>query len=121
VFGREIEAQRVKTVLEEAGFSPPTGQELLDASGVDPALLDAMVREEMIVRVADGLYFGRAAFEAMQEAVVELLRVRGKVTVAEARDALHTSRKYALAVLEYLDAQRVTRRQGDVRVLGNRA
>jgi len=45
------------------------------------------------------------------------IKSRGKVTVAEIRDLFHTSRKYALALMEYLDTQKITRRVGDARVL----
>ena len=41
----------------------------------------------------------------------------GSVNVAQVRDAFDTSRKYALALLEYLDDQRITKRVGDERVL----
>jgi selenocysteine-specific elongation factor len=41
----------------------------------------------------------------------------GKITVAETRDLLGTSRRYVLALLEHLDASGVTRREGDYRVL----
>jgi selenocysteine-specific elongation factor len=39
------------------------------------------------------------------------------VTAAQVRDQFNTSRKYSVGLLEYLDAQRVTKRVGDVRVL----
>ena len=41
------------------------------------------------------------------------------ITLAELRDALGTSRKYALAILEYLDRTHVTKKEGDFRRLGN--
>ena len=49
--------------------------------------------------------------------ITDHLRLHGKVTVAEARDILATSRKYALALLERLDEEKITRRLGDERVL----
>ena len=42
------------------------------------------------------------------------------VTVAEVRDALGTTRKYALPLLAHLDAPGVTRRRGDLRIAGSR-
>jgi selenocysteine-specific elongation factor len=53
----------------------------------------------------------------MVERVVGHIRERGKITVGEVRDMFRTSRKYALALLEYLDQQHITRRVGDERVL----
>jgi selenocysteine-specific elongation factor len=49
--------------------------------------------------------------------VVEQIRATGSVTIAQVRDLFGASRKYALALMEYLDEQRVTRRRGDTRVL----
>jgi len=45
------------------------------------------------------------------------LQREGKVTVAQARDLLGSSRRYVLPLLEWLDAQKVTRRVGDDRIL----
>ena len=52
------------------------------------------------------------------DASLDVLVVRNdKITVAEARTLLNSSRKYVLPLLEYLDQQRITRRTGDERVL----
>ena len=56
----------------------------------------------------------------MVEKVVAHLRERGRVTLAEARDMFGTSRKYAQALLEHLDAEKVTQRVGEERVLRQR-
>jgi selenocysteine-specific elongation factor len=53
----------------------------------------------------------------MIEDISAHIKSHGKITVAEVRDLFHTSRKYALALMEYLDAQKITRRIGDERVL----
>ena len=45
------------------------------------------------------------------------LAAQGTITLAEVRDLFGTSRKYAQAVLEEMDARRITRREGDGRVL----
>jgi len=49
--------------------------------------------------------------------VVEHIKSQGTLTVAEVRDLFQTSRKYAKALMEHLDGQRITRRVGDERVL----
>jgi selenocysteine-specific elongation factor len=49
--------------------------------------------------------------------VREIISVSGSITVAQLRDRMGASRRPVLALLEYLDAQRVTRRVGDSRVL----
>ena len=69
------------------------------------------------MKARDGVYFAESVFQRMEKQVVEHLRAHGKVTVAEVRDLLGTSRKYALAMLEHLDDTHVTRRVGDERSL----
>jgi selenocysteine-specific elongation factor len=54
---------------------------------------------------------------ALMSGIVEHLRANGTITLAEVRDRFQTSRKYAQAVLEEMDARRITRREEDARVL----
>jgi selenocysteine-specific elongation factor len=118
---RRGEVERVLDLLQRQPFSPPSGSELLAAAATEVMLLEAMADERLIVRVAAGLYFARDAYDRMVEQVLHLIVAGGQVTVAQVRDELDTSRKYALALLEHLDAEHITRRVGDVRVLGSKA
>jgi selenocysteine-specific elongation factor len=52
----------------------------------------------------------------MYQWILQTIDETGSVSVAQMRDRFGTTRKYALAVLEYLDSKRITRRQDDVRV-----
>jgi selenocysteine-specific elongation factor len=60
---------------------------------------------------------GRDAYDTMVEGVHQLFTEQGDITAAALRDRFDTSRKYAIALLEHLDARKVTRRIGDKRVL----
>jgi selenocysteine-specific elongation factor len=91
-----------------APSAPPPG---------DPELLTYLVESGQVVCVADGIIFAAEAYRAMVDAVIRRLREHGSITVAELRDQFGTSRKFALGLLEHLDERRVTRRQGDDRVL----
>jgi selenocysteine-specific elongation factor len=83
---------------------------------IAPELLALLSEQANVVRAGE-VTFDAATWDRLQEQVVDHLRANGKVTVAEVRDMQGTSRKYALAVLEHLDDLKVTRRQGDERVL----
>jgi selenocysteine-specific elongation factor len=63
--------------------------------------------------------FEAETYARMVERIRAHLLAGGALTVAEVRDMFATSRKYALALMEHLDAQGVTRRMGDARVLKN--
>jgi selenocysteine-specific elongation factor len=71
-----------------------------------------------LVAVSGDVLFESGAYGEMVEAVRAHLDTEGAITVAQARDMFGTSRKYALALLEYLDQIGVTKRVGDERVAG---
>jgi selenocysteine-specific elongation factor len=60
------------------------------------------------------------ALDAVRARLVALLEAEGEVTLGRLRDELGTSRKYAQALLERFDAERLTLRRGDVRTLRRR-
>ncbi|MFN8232363.1 MAG: SelB C-terminal domain-containing protein [Actinomycetota bacterium] len=93
--------------------SPPSIPELVEG-GVPRAAIDAAVASGQIVRVAPDLVFTADTIERARAAVRDAGE-RG-ITVSAFRQALGTSRKYALPILVWFDARGFTRRQGDVRI-----
>ena len=92
-------------------YSPPS--EL----AIAPELLDVLVDQRQVVKVSDNVVFLASAYKEMLDRILSHMKQNGKITVAEVRDMFQTSRKYALALMEHLDEQRITRRVGDERVL----
>ncbi len=87
----------------------------------EPDLINLLVERGQVVKTAAGVVFSRAAFDEMTGKVLEHIKINGKITVAEVRDMLHSSRKYVLAFLEHLDEKKITKRIGDERVAGTSA
>jgi selenocysteine-specific elongation factor len=83
----------------------------------EPDLLNLLVEQQKVVKVSDSVVFPASAYNGMVERVTAHIKAQGKVTLAEVRDMFKTSRKYAQAFLEHLDAKKITRRVGDERVL----
>jgi selenocysteine-specific elongation factor len=107
---------RVLAAIEAAGFAPPLAKDL----AADRSLLRALVESGDLVSVGDFYLTGGQA-AAAKEKVTAQIRASGGATVAEIRDLLGTTRKYAVPLCEWLDAEGITRRRGDVRVIGPRA
>ena len=98
--------------LREAGVEPPIDSEL-DAGDL-AALRDA----GRAVRVSKALHYHADSLDEIRARLVELAhRNNGVVTLAELRDELGTSRKFAQALLEHFDSEKVTIRRGDEHVL----
>jgi selenocysteine-specific elongation factor len=114
---QEREARdRVLSEVEAGGFTPPLAAEL----HADRALLRALAEAGELVGVGD-FYLTRAQAEEARGKVVAAIAGTDGVTVAQIRDLLGTTRKYAVPLCEWLDATGITRRRGDLRVLGPRA
>jgi len=110
--GREEEASRLVRAVADAEPTPPTLQELTSA-GFAPEVIDAATRAGMLVRVSGDLVM-TPGLVAHAEAVVRGSGSNG-ITVSAFREALGTSRKYALPLLEHLDQRKITLRRGDLR------
>ena len=101
--------------LRAAGHEPPREDELGEDHAEALAELRAAGRA---VRVGRAMYAHPEAIAAVAERVRAIVAAEGGVTLARLRDELGTSRRYAQALLEHLDAERITRRlPDDTRVL----
>ncbi|MFH1379051.1 MAG: SelB C-terminal domain-containing protein [bacterium] len=83
----------------------------------EPDLLNHLVASRKVVKVSNSIVFSASAYDEMVATVTAHIRANGKVSLSEVRDLFQTSRKYAQALLEHLDGERITRRVGDERVL----
>ena len=111
-------------LLEADGPEPRADGDLAAAAGLDAGdagrLFGQLERAGRAVRVARNLHYAPSALAALERRVAELLERDGSVTIASVRDSLGTSRRYAQALLEHMDAKRVTLRRGDEHVLRRR-
>ncbi|HZP28530.1 MAG TPA: selenocysteine-specific translation elongation factor, partial [Acidimicrobiia bacterium] len=107
------EARKLLDALDASPFSPPAPADL----GASPALVRTLTRDGLLTDV-DGVVFSTAALARARALVVDALRDRGTVTVADVRDVLGSTRKYVVPIVTWLDRTGVTRRRGDDRVAG---
>jgi selenocysteine-specific elongation factor len=97
--------------LAQSPYAPPS--ELMP----EPDLLNLLMEQGRVVKVSEGVAFSASAYDEMVAKVTDRIKVQGKVSLGEVRDMFQTSRKYAQALLDHLDREKVTRRVGDERVL----
>ncbi|MBA2454551.1 MAG: selenocysteine-specific translation elongation factor [Chloroflexia bacterium] len=108
-------AEKFLRALETSQSAPPSPVEF----GIDAELLGALAEQGQLVRVSDSVVFSAEYLERVKDETLEMIGEHGEITLAQFRDHFGSSRKYAQAVLEYFDQQRLTRRVGDVRVRGS--
>lgn len=98
-------------------FAPPFIRELLEKHGweakkIQP-LLGHLCDAGEFVKIRDGVYYAKPAFERLLEKISGWFRENAELDVGSLKTLLGVSRKYAIPILEYLDASRVTYRVGE--------
>ena len=98
-------------------FAPPNWQDSMNVLGGDAELLAYLFEQRLLVRLGGDVLLRSEEFDQMVKSIQMHLQTHGSIQLAEVRDLFATSRKYAQAVLEEMDARRITRREGEGRVL----
>ncbi len=113
--GEEERVERLLSILSQEPYATPSVADCKAALGEE--VFNALLGQGRVVQVSENILFLASTYEVMVERVVEHLKKESTITLAQVRDLFSTSRKYAQPFLEYLDAQGITRRVGDERVL----
>jgi len=107
-----------------AGAEVPSVARAAAAAGLEPReaqrMIASLVREKRLVRVGEDLYYPPERLEPLLRRLTQAMEAAGQMTLAEARDLLGTSRKFAQALLEHMDSVGLTLRVGDARRLRSR-
>lgn len=121
-----VQEQQIELLLDRFSQSSGSHKSLgtplgwTDAEAmVGAEILNALVEQGRLVKLTDGILFLREKYTDAIAQLVDYLQEHGSITVSEARDLLGTTRKYIIPLLEHMDALRITRRQGDKRLLGS--
>lgn len=118
VSGADAEAR--DALLAELGaepFNPPRLSQAAERAGASPQLVRSLEATGVLVRLADDLAVPTGVVDDAAERLRGLHAEQGPFTAAQAKEALGTTRRLAVPLLEHLDKRGLTRRQGDLRVL----
>jgi selenocysteine-specific elongation factor len=109
----------IEGAFEQAGLAVPSVAEVLEKSGVEAgrarSLLQILIREKRLARINEDLVFHQSAIGALRGLLGE--RKGERFGVAQFKEWTGISRKYAIPLLEYMDRERVTRRDGADRII----
>ncbi len=113
-------ARRIEEDLRAGGYQGRSLAKLEDLESGQPVreILTYLVRQGTAVRVGQDQYYHGEALEQLVTKITEEIAKRGEATPAQLKEPLGLSRKYLIPLLEWMDAQGYTTRQGDVRRLG---
>lgn len=110
-------------IFRQAGMQAPTVKECQKKATKNqqavPQLISLAAADGDLVEVGRDFYLHIDVERELRDSVIRRLSNGDGATMSELRELLNTSRKYAVPYLEYLDQIGVTKRDGDLRVLGN--
>lgn len=113
---QQQQVEQLMRLFEHNPYTPPGRSEADALAGAE--VVTALIEQGQLVKLGDGTLFSSSAYTAALTQLVSYMRAHAKMTVAEARDVLGTTRKYILPLLEHMDTLRITQRSGDERILG---
>ncbi len=113
--------QIIEQAFAAAGLKVPALKDVLAGLKVDKVraqkLVTLLLRDRTLIKVSDELVFHHAALTALRKQLLAEKAKSPRIDVARFKDMTGVSRKYAIPLLEFLDRERVTRREGDARVI----
>lgn len=114
---QQIQIGQLMQQIAAAPYTPPSYTE---ASGiVGENVLRALIELGEIIHIQGDVIFSKDAYHEMVNGALAIIDTTGSIDARGLRDHFNTSRKYAIALLEHLDAAGITQRIGDNRVRGN--
>jgi selenocysteine-specific elongation factor len=114
-------ADAVEKFFKEAGLKVPLEEEVRKELDIGTnefkKIMDSFIERDILVRLSDKVTYHKESVNTAQEAVTTELREKNAITIADLRDKLRLSRKYAQAILEYFDNIGLTKRVEDRHVI----
>ncbi len=113
--------ERIEALFRQSGYQPPAMGEVIASLESNPEetrkILFWMIREKMLVKVSEELTYHREVLDEIKSRIRSGFAPGSRFGVAEFKQLFDLTRKHAIPLLEYLDRERFTRRQGNDRIL----
>ena len=118
---QEVE-RKIRAIYSGAGLAPPNAKEVI--AGFDTLaekqvkqVMEHLVKQEVLIKLNETLYFDAKAVQQLQESVVAYIRKEGEIDAQRFKDLTGLTRKFSIPLLEYFDKIKLTIRIDDKRVL----
>ena len=115
--------EKLMKIYRDAGLEAPSTDDLwpmFQPKEKDECkqVLESLVSGGQLVMLSPQIVVYKDVYTALYQGLLDILDKNETFTLAEYRDAMNTSRKYALAALEYFDRNKITKKDGDLRKAG---
>jgi selenocysteine-specific elongation factor len=116
----EAESRKaIEQAFASAGLKVPALKDVLAGLKIDKAraqkIVTLLLRDKTLIKISDDLVFHQTVLAALRKSLADQKTRSPHIDISRFKDLTGVSRKYAIPLLEYLDRERVTRREGDSR------
>lgn len=118
--GQEALAAKVKALFEKERTNPPTRKDLATLVPGSEKVVRFLCEQKVLVELPEGVLLQREHYESARQQIIDYLKDNGNISIPKIRELLGLTRKYILPLVNKLDEEGVTRRDGDDRVLVER-
>ena len=108
--------KRIREALAGQPFDPPS-RKAIESDPQARQVVRFLIEDGDVTDLALDVLLLRESFERMKSQVIEFISKNGPATVSQLREALGSSRRVVVPLLERFDREGVTRRAGDKRTL----
>jgi len=112
-------AAKLITILSASPLASPLKNKIIADDPAHEVVIDFLVDKGDIIELKNGVLMTQRDFQSIINEVIAFIKSETRVTASQVKDHLKTSRKYAIPLLEKLDAMDITIRDGDYRTLGD--
>jgi len=113
--------EQINAAFQKAGLTVPAAGEVLAGLRIDRGraekLLRILLKEKTLLKVTEDLIFHASALRELRDILARRKATTKRLSVPGFKELTGLTRKYAIPLLEYLDRERVTRREGDERII----
>lgn len=111
----------IMNIYHENKYNPPKYKDLvimlkLQDKSVAP-VFNSLISDGELIKVDQDTVFSSEAIKDAKDMLVNFIKENKSIQLGEFRDLLGTSRKYAMAILDYFDQNKITKRVEDKRIL----
>ncbi|HSP47105.1 MAG TPA: SelB C-terminal domain-containing protein, partial [Clostridiaceae bacterium] len=112
-------AEKILRLLRQNLLMPEDPRKLTEASVDRERYQEVMayLKDKGEILIIDEIVFLRSAIERAKKVVIDEISRNGKIDIKTAREHLESTRKYVVPLLEYFDREKITKRDGDARIL----
>jgi len=112
-------ADAIEEIFRQGSFNPPSIDNVAGTRKISMEALEYLLASGKLVKIGASLVFHQEVWKKIVDRFIYLLSSGEPISVGQFREAINSSRKYVVPILEEMDRLKITKRQGDLRIPGD--